>query len=78
MSQPHAGDGSEPPPFGQSQTLFVEEGNAACLLVIRRGQKMRQTRKTFPTSLAAFEWCRKGGAGMVYYPAGAAPDLGRN
>ena len=77
MSQP-LNKASELPPSGQSQTLFVEEGNTACLLVIRQGEKMRQTVKNFATSLAAFEWCRDTAAGMVYYPAGAAPDWGRN
>jgi hypothetical protein len=78
MSQPHTGAGSNPAHFGQSRTLFVEEGNPVCLLVIRQGEKMSQKFRKFASSLAAFEWCQKGGSGMVYYPAGAAPDLGRN
>jgi len=78
MSQPHALEGSEPPPFGQSKTLFVQEGNPACLLVIRQGEAMQQSVMNFATSLAAFEWCRDGRAGMVYAPAGAAPLWGAN
>lgn len=66
MSQPHTSEGSEPPPFGQSKTLFVQEGNAACMLYVRRGEKERMFKARFASSLAAFLWCRKSRVGMVY------------
>lgn len=74
MSQPLEEAGSEPTRSGQSKTLFVQEGNPACVLVTRTGQKMRQKAMKFATSLAAFEWCCAGSVGMVYEPA----DPGRN
>lgn len=70
MSHPHASEGSEPPPFGQSKTLFVEEGNKACLLYVRRGGKERVRTVKFVTSLAAFLWCRNRGVGLVYSQPG--------
>ena len=78
MSQPQHHAGSQPTPSGQSKTLFVQEGNPACVMVTNKGGKMSQKTLRFATSLAAFEWCRSGGVGMVYSPAlvaGSDPSL---
>lgn len=74
MSQPHTGAGSDPSSFGQSKTLFVQEGNTACALYVRRGNLERIRPMNFPTPVAALEWCRSRGVGMVYTP----PDPARN
>lgn len=68
MSQPHTGAGSDPSHFGQSKTLFVEEGNTACLLYIRRGKLERMKPVQFANPVAALEWCRRRGVGMIYTP----------
>lgn len=79
MSQPHTMAGSDLPPFGQSKTLFVQEGNTACILYVRRGPLERVRPVTFVTSGSAFVWCKRRGVGMVYVPVGGEfPDPGRN
>lgn len=78
MSQPHEDAGSEPGFLGQSKTLFVVEGNPVGMLYVRRGKHERARAVRFGSSLAAFEWCRRRGVGMVYQPADAVPDPSRN
>ena len=78
MSQPHTEAGSGPAHSGQFKTLFVQEGNPACLLVVREGRRIRHQSVEFATSLAAFEWCREGGICLVYRPVDPEPDPSRN
>ena len=67
MKLPHKGF-TLPDFSGQTQTLFVCEGNPVAVLLTSRSGKRRTTSKTFRLAVDALAWCRATGAMMIYCP----------
>ena len=53
MSHSRVGNVPNPQPFGQSETLFVTEGNSIAILVISRGGRRRKREMRFADPPAA-------------------------